>query len=227
MSMYTFILLLLNLLGNNNNFQFLQKIMIFNKSRLFLLGPQPSTKTNKSMVELIHWHSIRIEYFIKNFYNDIYVICLNKNAGISSSTKFTLVNQCIYTVWPATLSNAGTPGLPGSATGFSLAPGSTNIISVPGSWSGRMWARTHCNGGSTSGNFSCATGDCATGSVVCSGSGARPPATLVEFTLNGSDGLDFYDVSLVDGYNLPLMVRPVGGSGNLLPGRLIKKIDAS
>ncbi|CAO2831312.1 unnamed protein product [Amaranthus hypochondriacus] len=134
--------------------------------------------------------------------------------GISSSTKFTLVNQCTYTVWPATLSNAGTPELPGSATGFSLAPGATNIISVPGSWSGRMWARTNCNGGSTSGNFSCATGDCGTGSVVCSGSGARPPATLVEFTLNGSDGLDFYDVSLVDGYNLPLMVRPVGGSGN-------------
>ncbi|KAK9165157.1 hypothetical protein Scep_000348 [Stephania cephalantha] len=39
------------------------------------------------------------------------------------------------------------------------------------------------------------------------------PATLAEFTLNGADGKDFYDVSLVDGYNLPMLVVPHGGSG--------------
>lgn len=38
-----------------------------------------------------------------------------------------------------------------------------------------------------------------------------PPATLVEFTLNGDQGLDFYDVSLVDGYNLPMLVAAKGG----------------
>ncbi|BBH08032.1 Pathogenesis-related thaumatin superfamily protein, partial [Prunus dulcis] len=40
-----------------------------------------------------------------------------------------------------------------------------------------------------------------------------PPATLAEFTLNGAGGLDFYDVSFVDGYNLPMTVVPEGGTG--------------
>jgi hypothetical protein len=44
--------------------------------------------------------------------------------------------------------------------------------------------------------------------LQCAGSGAKPPATLAKFTLNGADGLDFYDVSLVDGYNLPMLVLP-------------------
>lgn len=131
--------------------------------------------------------------------------------GVYSAT-FTLVNRCNYTVWPATLSGAGTAQLPATATGFTLLPGNTTAITVPPSWSGRVWARTLCSTG-PAGNFSCATGDCGTGTVQCSGSGAAPPATLAEFTLNGSGGLDFYDVSLVDGYNLPLLIRPAGGSG--------------
>ncbi|GAU12268.1 hypothetical protein TSUD_02350 [Trifolium subterraneum] len=65
----------------------------------------------------------------------------------------------------------------------------------------------------TTGKFSCVTGDCGSGKVECSGNGAAPPATLAEFTLDGSGGLDFFDVSLVDGYNVPMMVAPQGGSG--------------
>ena len=42
---------------------------------------------------------------------------------------------------------------------------------------------------------------------VATGTGV-PPATLAEFTLSGSGGLDYYDVSLVDGYNLPLQITP-------------------
>lgn len=47
------------------------------------------------------------------------------------------------------------------------------------------------------------------GQISCNGAGGIPPATLVEFTLNGYDNTDFYDVSLVDGYNLPVSVLPV------------------
>jgi hypothetical protein len=36
---------------------------------------------------------------------------------------------------------------------------------------------------------------------------------LAEFTLNGANGDDFYDISLVDGYNLPLQINPTGGNG--------------
>ncbi|KAJ6813071.1 thaumatin-like protein 1b [Iris pallida] len=126
------------------------------------------------------------------------------------SATFTINNNCDYTVWPGILSSAGTDPL--STTGFALASGESKPVAVPASWSGRVWARTLCSS-SGPGNFSCSTGDCGTSALECSGSGAAPPATLAEFTLNGSGGLDFYDVSLVDGYNLPVLVVPRGGSG--------------
>lgn len=131
-------------------------------------------------------------------------------AGVFSAT-FTLVNQCSYTVWPGILSGAGTPQL--STTGFPLNPGQSTSIPVPEGWSGRLWGRTLCGQDPTTGKFTCVTGDCGSGTVECAGGGPAPPATLAEFTLNGAGGLDFYDVSLVDGYNLPMLVAPQGGSG--------------
>lgn len=56
------------------------------------------------------------------------------------------------------------------------------------------------------------TGDCGSGQLECNGLGAAPPVTLAEFTL-GTGGQDFYDVSLVDGYNMPMIVEGSGGSG--------------
>ncbi|XP_062023366.1 thaumatin-like protein 1b [Rosa rugosa] len=124
------------------------------------------------------------------------------------SASFKIVNKCRHTIWPGVLSGANSQPL--SPTGFALKSGKSRTLSVPKSWSGRMWARTLCSG-SSPGNFSCLTADCGSGKIECAGSGAKPPATLAEFTLNGADGLDFYDVSLVDGYNLPVLVVPRGG----------------
>ncbi|KAI3837990.1 hypothetical protein MKW92_038637, partial [Papaver armeniacum] len=81
---------------------------------------------------------------------------------------------------------------------------------APAGWSGRIWARTGCSTDS-SGRLTCATADCASGAVECNGAGAIPPATLLEFTLNGDGGKDFYDVSNVDGFNLPASITPQGG----------------
>ncbi|XP_016447587.1 pathogenesis-related thaumatin-like protein 3.5 [Nicotiana tabacum] len=130
-------------------------------------------------------------------------------SGVLSAT-FTLVNQCSFTVWPGILSGAGTTQL--SPTGLQLNPGQAIPISVPAGWSGRLWGRTFCSQDSTTGKFTCVTGDCGSETLECTG-GAAPPATLAEFTLNGAGGLDFYDVSLVDGYNLPMLVSPQGGTG--------------
>ncbi|KAJ1397637.1 Thaumatin, conserved site [Sesbania bispinosa] len=127
------------------------------------------------------------------------------------STTFTLVNKCDYTVWPGILSNAGVPPL--STTGFVLQTGESSTITAPTSWGGRFWGRTLCSQDST-GKFSCVTGDCGSGKLECAGNGATPPATLAEFTLDGAGGLDFFDVSLVDGYNVPMLVVPQGGSGD-------------
>ncbi|MCD7447453.1 hypothetical protein HAX54_029719 [Datura stramonium] len=63
----------------------------------------------------------------------------------------------------------------------------------------------------TAGKGICATADCG-GVLQCNGAGGTPPASLAEFTLDSP--MDFYDVSLVDGFNIPISVYPSGGSGN-------------
>lgn len=112
-------------------------------------------------------------------------------------------------MWPGILANAGSSPL--ESTGFELPTATSRTFQAPTGWSGRFWARTGCTF-DASGTGSCLTGDCGSGQVECNGAGAAPPATLAEFTL-GTLGQDFYDVSLVDGYNLPMIVEGTGGSG--------------
>ncbi|KAK1372996.1 thaumatin-like protein 1 [Heracleum sosnowskyi] len=128
--------------------------------------------------------------------------------------KFTFVNKCEYTVWPGILTGSGTPPL--ETTGFELPQQSSRSLQAPNGWSGRFWGRTGCKFNGT-GPGSCSTADCGSGQVECNGAGAAPPATLAEFTLgSGSQGSqDFYDVSLVDGYNLPMIVEASGGSSGM------------
>ncbi|XAR64105.1 hypothetical protein NMG60_11024316 [Bertholletia excelsa] len=136
------------------------------------------------------------------------VTILLLGSGVSA-TVFTIQNRCGYTIWPGTLSGNGAALLGGG--GFALAPGQSMQLPAPAGWSGRFWGRTGCQF-DDSGNGRCGTGDCA-GGLRCSG-GGTPPVTLVEFTLaSGSDstGKDFYDVSLVDGYNVGMGVGPSGG----------------
>ncbi|KAH8942138.1 hypothetical protein BDL97_14G082700 [Sphagnum fallax] len=82
---------------------------------------------------------------------------------------------------------------------------------VEAGWGGRFWGRTGCTF-DAHGRGSCETGDCG-GFLKCAGAGGEPPASLAEFTLNGANGDDFYDVSLVDGYNLEIRITPTGGNG--------------
>ncbi|KAK9164491.1 hypothetical protein Syun_005393 [Stephania yunnanensis] len=139
-------------------------------------------------------------------------VVLNLLLFISGSlgATFTFINNCDYKVWPGILTSAGIAPL--DSTGFALEKGESRALTAPAAWSGRFWGRTACSEDST-GKLTCLTGDCGSGKIECAGAGAKPPATLAEFTLNGADGKDFYDVSLVDGYNLPMLVVPHGGSG--------------
>lgn len=126
--------------------------------------------------------------------------------------RITFTNNCAYTVWPATLTGGSRPQL--SSTGFQLATKETQSLDVPAPFTGRFWGRTHCTTNSSSGKFICATGDCGSGQLSCNGAGGNPPISLVEFTLAENHGQDFYDVSLVDVFNVPISVSPQGGSGN-------------
>ncbi|QHN88350.1 hypothetical protein S83_021278 [Arachis hypogaea] len=130
--------------------------------------------------------------------------------NVASATLFTLHNNCKYTVWPGTLSGNDPTILD---TGLSLTSGSLVQMTAPVGWSGRFWGRTGCNF-DMAGNGKCATGDCP-GGLKCTGGGV-PPVTLVEFTIGSATNgnKDFYDVSLVDGYNVAIGVRATGGTGN-------------
>ena len=131
----------------------------------------------------------------------------NYVAGVYS-IEFAVQNNCKFPIWPGALTGAGSQL---STTGFELLPGSTLTVTTSPPWSGRFWARTHCSTDAT-GKFSCGTGDCGSGQVTCDGAGAIPPASLVEFTIAPNGGRDFFDISLVDGFNLPVSVTPIGGS---------------
>ncbi|KAI1181249.1 Hsp70-like protein [Nemania sp. FL0916] len=110
-----------------------------------------------------------------------------------------VTNNCQDVLWPGLASQAGEPP---ESHGFELGPGKSRNLTVGPTWAGRVWARTNCTvGGNTA---TCQTGDCL-GKLDCV-YGGDAPATLAEFNLAGGATGDqtFYDISLVDGYNLPL-----------------------
>ncbi|CAL5405533.1 unnamed protein product [Camellia sinensis] len=83
-------------------------------------------------------------------------------------------------------SSSGTPQL--LTTGFKLDSGQSIKIPAFPRWSGRIWPRI---------------------GLECDGVGAAPPAFLFEITIGiSADERDFYDVSIVDRYNLPLIASP-------------------
>ncbi|CAA0842239.1 Osmotin-like protein OSM34 [Striga hermonthica] len=115
---------------------------------------------------------------------------------------FTVRNNCPFTVWAASVPVGG---------GLRLDRGQTWTINVPASTTGaRIWARTGCSF-DESGRGQCQTGDC-NGQLQCQGYGV-PPNTLAEYALNQFNNLDFYDISLVDGFNVPMEFGPDNSEG--------------
>ncbi|XP_050381739.1 thaumatin-like protein [Argentina anserina] len=154
---------------------------------------------------------MKLQVFVASFSLVLTWSCMLFGHGVAHTVNFYIRNKCPFPIWPATAPNNGHPVI--ADGGFSLPAGQTKCIIVPGSWSGRIWARTGCNFAS---NWSpaCETGDC-DGRLACNGLIGTPPVTLVQIALQDDKGLpNFYDVSLVDGYNLPISVlsRPVASN---------------
>ncbi|CAL9123062.1 unnamed protein product [Musa textilis] len=118
---------------------------------------------------------------------------------LSHAATFEIVNRCSYTVWAA--------AVPGG--GRQLNQGQSWTINVnAGTTGGRIWGRTGCSFDG-SGRGRCQTGDCG-GVLACTAYGS-PPNTLAEFALNQYQNLDFFDISLVDGFNVPMDFSPTSG----------------
>ncbi|MFJ9708494.1 thaumatin family protein [Streptomyces sp. NPDC101234] len=113
----------------------------------------------------------------------------------------TLVNRLSQTIWPAI---AADPKHPVAATGWGLKPGQSLSFAIPDHWDVRLWARTGCSF-DAAGNGSCLSGGC--GTFQCGSTWGEFPSTLAEFNLNAWNGTDFYDVSQVEGYNLPMWIN--------------------
>ncbi|KAG8931730.1 hypothetical protein FRC02_002282 [Tulasnella sp. 418] len=135
------------------------------------------------------------------------ILLVSGMISFATARMFKVENKCSYTVWPAiftdlNVSKNGTKG----PTGWEAPTGSGMSVEVPEDWTGRIWGRRDCNFNSPNpGPNSCVTGGCI-GGLLCdpySGTGV-PPATLGEFRLSGSNGFDYYGVSIVDGYNIPM-----------------------
>jgi len=122
----------------------------------------------------------------------------------SGSRTFSFYNKCGYDIWVGTYGqNSDTP----ANGGFKLPEGTQADLNMPNqAWSGRFWARTGCQADGSH----CQTGDC--GGLQCNGNAGAMGPTLAEFTLNAYMGADFYDVSMVDGYNVDIQIRPKEGT---------------
>lgn len=105
----------------------------------------------------------------------------------------------------------------------------TITVTVPDGVLGDLtaWGRTWCTG--TDDSLVCDTAGCnmidgKTGKLLCGGFGSNFPATKAEITFqdrpesDGSYQPDYYDVSLVDGYNLPVQITHTGVNETAPPG---------
>lgn len=120
---------------------------------------------------------------------------------------FTLQNRCNNTIWPGIQATGGQPQLMDG--GLELNPQQSRNITAPRGWSGRIWGRTGCTFDAYN-DGTCTTGDCGNG-FYCNGAVGEPPASLAEFNLDSP--LDFYDVSLMDGFNMPISIVPYDDEG--------------
>ncbi|GMT35178.1 hypothetical protein PFISCL1PPCAC_26475, partial [Pristionchus fissidentatus] len=121
----------------------------------------------------------------------------NADCGGAGNTCIEVYNRCPFPVWP---------GITGSTLieggGFYLAAGGFKNLVVPMGWTnGRIWARRDCDG-----NFNCESGSCGN-KLQCEGRSGQSPFSVAKFSLSSANfSQDVYDVSMVDGYNLPILI---------------------
>ncbi|KAL3808855.1 hypothetical protein ACJIZ3_000201 [Penstemon smallii] len=101
----------------------------------------------------------------------------------TNAATFDITNRCSYAVWAAASPGGGRRLDSGQAWQINVAPGTLRHC---------IWGRTNCNFDGN-GRGQCETGD-------CNG-----------FALNQPNNLDFVDISLVDGFNIPVEFSPTTG----------------
>ncbi|KAG7527450.1 hypothetical protein FFLO_06919 [Filobasidium floriforme] len=139
-----------------------------------------------------------------HFISQVLVLLAGSSSVLAKDRKLTIKNSCAAKVCPGVDQSAAKKklslpnGKSGNLGGWCLGSGESTVLTLPGTWSGKFWGRTGCDEGGK-----CVTGNC--GGVDCTG-GNEGSVTLAEITtFDGSNAqeFDFYDISLVDGFNIP------------------------
>lgn len=128
--------------------------------------------------------------------NDQNAVCGIVN--VSGGRSITFVNRCSYPIWMSPFPSVGN----GIAK---IEQNAHTTYNIPDSgWKGRFWPKTECDNNGQ---------NCAVGQSIppCPSNGCQPPAeTKVEFfypPINDRNAV-WYDISLVDGYSLPMEIIP-------------------
>ncbi|CAG2163542.1 unnamed protein product [Oppiella nova] len=109
--------------------------------------------------------------------------------------EFRVKNNCPFTVWARTLGNQGHYNPEGGR--FVLTTGASHNFNINQGWAGRIWADTLCQPDGS---------QCKTG-------GWGTATTLGEWNLAAKTGdMDWYDISLVDGYNVGMCITLIPGT---------------
>lgn len=135
-----------------------------------------------------------------------FLLLLTIIAFTESIVKLEISNREPGPIWVGIKGNTGHPHLEDG--GISLEQGQLFVVNAPDNWSGQIWPRTWCDPNSKQ----CETGACRE-DVKCQGKFGTPPMTVVDITLKGYKGLDYYDISMNDGMNLRAGIEPVNGEG--------------
>ncbi|KAB8117902.1 hypothetical protein EE612_060361 [Oryza sativa] len=118
-----------------------------------------------------------------------------------AATTLTIQNLCPHPVWPLVTPTSGQPISDNTAR---LDPNSLISLAFPPTpWSGRVAARTGC--------------DAAASPPAGCETGASPPSTVAQLSVHGGGDVATYSVSLVDGFNVPVVVSPQAVGGGQCP----------
>lgn len=116
----------------------------------------------------------------------------------SCNHPFTVINRCSEVIWVGTFGDNDIP----AGGSFRLNPNEQRSFTAIFDWtSGRIWGKTGCDDNGR---------NCATGESPVGGRTTLQPVTLAEFGLDKWMGMDFYDISVVDGFNVPITITPTG-----------------
>lgn len=137
----------------------------------------------------------------------LWMFCFAITLTVIHAHRVQFKNECSESILVGVLNNPNKI-LP-EGGGFRLDSKKSRSLVFPSGWAGRFWGRTGCDANGRS----CETGQCGGSGEQCLGTGGAPPVSLAEVTFDsGVNGIDFYDISLVDGYNMKMSMTPISGT---------------